>query len=156
MFLFGKSVLTPLAQEQSSYAIPELTLHFSCNIWLIWNYILWHSDISSCISVLVTMEVSYQCSFPSQTSIGGKFTTVHRKLDIPSLNSQVYMQYVLTLSCRLGFALLARSSSTTLWWPLKLARCSAVKPSCRVECNHMKWLLYNSCPTTWQVHDLII
>ena len=25
VFLFGKSVLTPLAQEQSSYAIPELS-----------------------------------------------------------------------------------------------------------------------------------
>ena len=40
---------------------------------------------------------------------------------------------VFTLSRMLGFAQLARSSSTTSRWPLKLATCSAVKPSCRVD-----------------------
>ena len=48
---------------------------------------------------------------------------------------------VFTLSRRLGFAQAPRSNSTTSWWLLKLAMCSAVKPSCRVECNHTNWTL---------------
>ena len=40
---------------------------------------------------------------------------------------------VLTLSCRSGLASAPRRSSTTFWWPLKLACSSAVQPSCMVE-----------------------
>ena len=132
-----------------------------------WHYVLpatfddgdWYGitlpilGISSCISVLVTMEVSYQCSFPSQTSIGESLLQFHRMLDIPSLISQVCMHSVLTLLCWSGLAPAPRSSSTTLWWPSKLARCSAVTPFCRVECTPWN----GSCtpltknPTTWQV-----
>ena len=43
---------------------------------------------------------------------------------------------VLTLFCRSGLAPAPRSSSTTLWWPLKLACFNAVKPSCMV-----KWMI---------------
>ena len=40
---------------------------------------------------------------------------------------------VLTLFCRSVLAPARRSSFTTLWWPLKLARFSAVSPFCIVE-----------------------
>ena len=48
-------------------------------------------------------------------------TTIHTKILLTAV--------VLTSCCMSGLAPAARRSSTTLWWPLKLAVCSGVRPS---------------------------
>ena len=47
----------------------------------------------------------------------------------------------LTLSCRSVFAPAPRRSSTTLWWPLKLAVLSAVWPSCMAKSVIVNYIL---------------
>ena len=73
-------------------------------------------------------------------------TTIRENLDPQKFSAIWY-----TLSCRSGFAPAPRRSSTTLWWPLKLAVLSAVWPSCMAKsvivttCNSYRiiiWIQY--------------
>ena len=99
------------------------------------NYITWYykniirRNSWECITLKITLNWSIQVAAQ---------TIAHTSVDIPSLqrvwlviiHTKILLTalVVLTSSCMLGLAPAARRSSTTLWWPPKLAVHSGVRP----------------------------
>ena len=96
--------------------------------WLVMSVLTFHVCVSQrfCRNVNCSIINFMHC----KTSHYSYNTTLHYSI----LYAHNYT--VFTLSRMLGFAQLARSSSTTSRSPLRLATCSAVAPStCRVQCK---------------------
>ena len=88
------------------------------------------SRISTAFTQASPTMINYLSSYTTHTTPGGRVTmapgfTGCRTYHHPLLSFYMYTT-VLTLSCRSGLAPAPSRSSTTLWWPLKLAVLSAV------------------------------
>ena len=95
------------------------------------------SRISTAFTQAHPTMINYLSSYTIHITPGGRVTmalgfTGCRMYHLPLLSFYLHTT-VLTLSCMSGFAPAPSRSSTTLWWPSKLAAFSAVDPSCIVE-----------------------
>ena len=117
------------------------------NLWSIWanycsvtlligNLVTWYyknikrRNSWECMTLKITLNWSIQVAAQTITHTTVDIfshqrewlTTIHTKILLTAL-------VVLTSSCMSGLATATRRSSTTLWWPLRLAVHSGVRPS---------------------------